>query len=490
MNIEDHNSFAYHSRTGGPPTIQLFLARAGLSIGAFLLDVLSITISSCAIGITYHTIVYNDHGSIKEFLAVGVTAALIFSLSRMLRGDYDASGLISTRFDFWPAARLWTLTFALVLGLGFITKTEQMMSRGSVLLFYVFTFPVLLVVHTSVGKLVSLASRAGLISLRKVFLFGSAADIQALLKVCDIRSSGIVITGCHFVTPMPDNATLGERHLQLQLDIKSAIASMRTLVPDIVVLMLPWSNGDLIEACVGAFTAIPADLHLGPDHVLRRFVDVKWSRIGTFVSLQIKRVPLSPFDIAIKRVIDISGACLAVACLTPLLIFVAALIKLDSSGPVFFLQRRYGLNQQAFRIIKFRTMHTLDDGAIIRQATQNDPRVTRVGKWLRRFNIDELPQLFNVIMGDMSLVGPRPHAVAHDEHFGNEIAIYARRHKVRPGITGWAQINGFRGETSTVEKMQKRVDLDLYYIEHWSLMLDLKILFRTAFSLQSYHNAY
>ena len=175
---------------------------------------------------------------------------------------------------------------------------------------------------------------------------------------------------------------------------------------------------------------------------------------------------------------------------TTLFIAVAILIRLDSDGPVFFVQRRYGFNQQPFRIIKFRTMRTLDDGPVIARATKNDPRLTRIGRFLRRWNIDEIPQLFNVLTGDMSLVGPRPHALAHDHEYEQRIALYARRHNVKPGITGWAQIHGCRGEVDTEEKMQKRLEHDLFYIDNWSLWLDLQIILRTVLSPAGYRNAY
>jgi len=181
---------------------------------------------------------------------------------------------------------------------------------------------------------------------------------------------------------------------------------------------------------------------------------------------------------------------LALLAFTPLLVVVAALIRLDSPGPVFFLQRRFGFNQQPFRIFKFRTMRTLDDGAVVPQAQRDDPRLTRIGRWLRRWNIDEIPQLFNVLIGDMSLVGPRPHALSHDREYEQRIALYARRHNVKPGITGWAQINGFRGAIDTEDKMRQRVEHDLFYIDNWSLWLDLKIIVRTVLSPTAYTNAY
>jgi exopolysaccharide biosynthesis polyprenyl glycosylphosphotransferase len=212
-------------------------------------------------------------------------------------------------------------------------------------------------------------------------------------------------------------------------------------------------------------------------------------KLGPIASLQLRRMPLSRLELLEKRALDLLLASAGLLALTPLLIVVAVLIKLDSPGPVLFLQRRFGFNQKPFHIIKFRSMRTLDDGPVIEQARKNDPRVTRVGAWLRRWNIDEIPQLFNVIKGDMSLVGPRPHALSHDREYERRISSYARRHNVKPGITGWAQVHGLRGETDTDDKMRKRVEHDLYYIDNWSVLLDLQILIRTVVSPASYRNA-
>jgi undecaprenyl-phosphate galactose phosphotransferase/putative colanic acid biosynthesis UDP-glucose lipid carrier transferase len=173
----------------------------------------------------------------------------------------------------------------------------------------------------------------------------------------------------------------------------------------------------------------------------------------------------------------------------PLMLVTALLIKLDSPGPVLFRQTRNGFNQQPFTIFKFRTMSVLEDGPVVKQARRNDPRVTRLGRWLRRSSIDELPQLFNVIRGEMSLVGPRPNAQSHNSEYEKLIAKYAFRHHVKPGLTGWAQVRGHRGETQYIEQMERRVDHDLWYINNWSLLLDFKILLLTAF-LTFRQNAY
>jgi exopolysaccharide biosynthesis polyprenyl glycosylphosphotransferase len=191
-----------------------------------------------------------------------------------------------------------------------------------------------------------------------------------------------------------------------------------------------------------------------------------------------------------KRAFDVVVATLALLLLSPVFALVALAIRLESRGPALFRQKRYGLNQEPFRIFKFRSMRTMDDGAVVKQATRTDARVTRIGAHLRRLSIDELPQLLNVLIGDMSIVGPRPHALAHDQLYVGRLARYARRHNVKPGITGWAQVCGHRGEIADDSAMAARLDHDLYYIDHWSLWLDLKIVFMTVFSRKAHKNAY
>lgn len=186
---------------------------------------------------------------------------------------------------------------------------------------------------------------------------------------------------------------------------------------------------------------------------------------------------------SVKRALDIILALLGIVCLAPLLVIVAIAIRLDGPGPVIFRQRRTGLNGSQFLILKFRTMTVLEDGPTVNQARRGDERVTRVGQFLRRSSIDELPQLFNVLKGDMSMVGPRPHALAHDLKYRALIDKYAFRYDVRPGITGWAQVNGLRGETQRLEQMANRVTLDLWYINNWWVGLDLYILFKTCFEV-------
>lgn len=193
----------------------------------------------------------------------------------------------------------------------------------------------------------------------------------------------------------------------------------------------------------------------------------------------VKRNPLSGWKAIVKELEDKILGFIALVLFAPLMLLIAAAIKIDDRGSVFFRQRRNGYNDTVFSVWKFRTMTVMEDDSVVVQACANDPRVTRVGRILRRTSLDELPQLFNVVLGEMSLVGPRPHAVSHNDRYSTVIKHYRYRHTVKPGITGWAQISGYRGPTTDDENMRKRVELDLYYIQHLSLWFDLKILLLT-----------
>jgi putative colanic acid biosynthesis UDP-glucose lipid carrier transferase len=215
-----------------------------------------------------------------------------------------------------------------------------------------------------------------------------------------------------------------------------------------------------------------------------------WGNVGDLPVVSISETPFYGVDGFVKRMEDVILASGLIMLFAIPMIFIAIGVKLSSRGPLFFRQRRYGLRGDQIEVWKFRTMLVWKDDDSVVQAKKNDPRVTRFGAFLRRTSLDELPQLINVLQGSMSLVGPRPHAVAHNEHYRKQIDRYMLRHKVKPGITGLAQVNGWRGETDTLGKMQKRIEFDLAYIQNWSLWLDLKILFRTMFIVFSDKHAY
>ena len=490
MNTYSNYTLVARPQTGRTLRAWALLSRGTFSGAIFLTDVALIVAMSCCTGIAYHLIAYGDAGNVASFVQVGGVAASIFAISNMFRGEYRLPNFFSFRPHGRRTIQLWNVTLICLLMLGFMARISIDYSRGWIVLFYVATLGGLIVLRFVIVRVTALARAAGLVSAQRVFLIGTGAHVGAFVHHYEPWMLGVNVVGCRFLTPLGTNASPDARLAALDRDLAEAVASVRSLEPDAILLLMPWSTTAVIDRCVQTFLTLPVEIHLGPEQILYKFEEVELSKLGPLASLQLTRRPLSRAEVIQKRIFDLVFAAAALLASTPLLIAVAILIRLDSPGPVFFVQRRYGFNQQPFRIIKFRTMRTLDDGAIVPQAQRNDPRLTRIGRWLRRWNIDEIPQLFNVLTGDMSLVGPRPHALSHDREYERRISLYARRHNVKPGITGWAQIHGLRGETDTDEKMRLRVEHDLFYIDNWSLWLDLKIIVRTVLSSAAYSNAY
>jgi Undecaprenyl-phosphate glucose phosphotransferase len=490
MNTHPSYTLAARPETGRTLRAWAVLSRGTFSGLIFLTDVALIVAMSCFTGIAYHLVAYGEPGDVASFVEVGVLAASLFAVSNAFRGEYRLANFFAFRPHGRRTVRLWNVTFVCLLVLGFLAHISVVYSRGWIVLFYVVTFGALIVLRFAIVRLTALARSAGLLSAQRIFLIGTGAQIGAFVHRYEPWRLGANIVGCRFLTPVASTASALERRTTLDRDLAEAVAGVRSLEPDAIFLLLPWSSTEIIERCADTFLTLPVEIHLGPEQILHKFETVELSRFGPLESLQLTRLPLSRLEVVQKRLFDLVFAAAGLIALTPLLVLIAVLIRIDSPGPVFFAQRRFGFNQQPFRIIKFRTMSTLDDGAVIAQAQRNDPRLTRIGRWLRRWNIDEIPQLFNVLTGDMSLVGPRPHALTHDREYERRISLYARRHNVKPGITGWAQIHGLRGATDTEDKMRRRVEYDLFYIDNWSLWLDLIIIARTVLSSAAYRNAY
>jgi Undecaprenyl-phosphate glucose phosphotransferase len=490
MNVQPSYTLASPPQTSRVLRGWAQLSRGTFSIAIFLIDVAAIVAMSFITGITYYLVAYGDTGDMSSYVTVGVLAASIFAISNIFRGEYRLPNFFAFRPHARRTIQLCNVTLICLLMLGFLAQASVAYSRGWIVLFYFATLAVLIVLRFVIVRTTALARAAGLISAQRICLIGTGAHIGAFIQHYEPWTLGLNIVGCRFLTPVAVTASAEARRAVLDRDLAEAVASVRSLEPDAIYLLLPWSATEIIDRCAETFLALPVEIHLGPERILHKFDEVELSKVGPLASLQLTRLPLSRAEIVQKRFFDLLFAALALLAMTPLLLVVAILIKLDSPGPIFFVQRRYGFNQQPFRIIKFRTMRALEDGAFVAQATRDDPRLTRVGRWLRRWNIDEIPQLFNVLTGDMSLVGPRPHALSHDHDYERRISLYARRHNVKPGITGWAQINGYRGEIDTDEKIRSRVEHDLFYIDNWSLWLDLKIMARTVLSPTAYRNAY
>jgi Undecaprenyl-phosphate glucose phosphotransferase len=457
-------------------------ARYGIGVGTALADAGVVAGLCVGVGWAYHLAVYGAFEPSRDFTSVGLIAAGLFVLPGILRGEYELSEYLSFRPHVRRVFANWNITFVALLALAFVARVTVDYSRGSMLLFYVIGLPAIFVTRYALVSAIVLGSRVGLVVAQRVFLIGTGDDIKAFLQRYRPWALGLHAVGAAPLRGVDAFATREELHKALAADLRYAVTTARSLRPDAVYIVAPWSQTRMIDSCVDEFLNIPAEIHLGPERILDRFENVRIVKHGRMASLQLTRAPLNRLERIQKRLFDVVVAAGVLFALSPVLLIVAFLIVAESRGPVFFLQRRYGFNQREFRIIKFRTMTTLDDGDVVPQARQNDPRITRLGRFLRKWNIDELPQLLNVLKGEMSLVGPRPHALSHNHEYEQRIALYARRHNVLPGITGWAQVNGLRGETDSDEKMRRRVDHDLYYIDNWSMWLDFRILLKTLLS--------
>ena len=259
---------------------------------------------------------------------------------------------------------------------------------------------------------------------------------------------------------------------------------------DVIYIALPMASQPRILRLLEDLRDTTASIYFVPDIFVSDLIQARVDSIGGLPVVAVCESPFYGFNGVVKRASDIALASLILLLIAPLLLAIAVGVKLSSSGPILFKQRRYGLDGRKIVVYKFRSMTVAEDGDLVRQATRNDSRITKFGAFLRRTSLDELPQFINVLQGRMSVVGPRPHAVAHNEMYRKLIRGYMIRHKVRPGVTGLAQVNGFRGETETVEKMKGRIDMDLTYLRNWSLLLDLQIILKTVVVVLGRQNAY
>ncbi|GEP10019.1 undecaprenyl-phosphate glucose phosphotransferase [Methylobacterium gnaphalii] len=465
--------------------------RLSISAALALADLLAIVALGLAIEVAYYYAFTSQLLPLKQSLSLqlGALVGTIVLVTNLVREEYSIDNYLSQSAHPRRIATLWLMAWATALVIGFATKTTNDFSRVVSVVFFVAGLPAMLIVRATMVGLVRRAVTPASASVSRIHLVGFEEDIARFYENNSASELGLRVIGTSYLRRPEPEADAETRQALLSEDLELAVSVVRFLRPDDVFVLVPWADTADVERCIDAFLRVPAALHLRPGAMLDRFPDLQVARVGRLNGLNIGRRPLTLGEVLLKRCFDILMATIALILLAPLLIAVAVLIKLDSPGPVFFRQRRYGFNQQAFGVFKFRSMK-VEKNAVFRQASRVDDRITRVGAMLRKTNIDELPQLLNVIRGEMSLVGPRPHALAHDRSFERRIALYARRHNVKPGITGWAQVNGFRGETLTDADMEKRVQADLHYIDNWSIWLDIKIMIQTVISPRAYRNAF
>ncbi len=374
----------------------------------------------------------------------------------------------------------WTVVFVLLVLVGYLTKTGQEYSRIWAVAWYVSALAGFALVRLVAVSQVRRWRRRGQLA-RTVAIVDLAGNGAELARRLQRRGNRMRLAGVFTANPV------GER----RSGIEDLIALSRLFRIDEVLVTVSADCGPEVDAVLRRLGNIPANVRLCPSlPELAAPVRGAGMVLDTMV-LTVHRQPLGDWSGVLKRLEDLLLGAVATALLAPLMLVIALIVKLDSPGPVLFRQARLGFNNNVIVVFKFRSMrHRAEPERDVRQAQRGDPRVTRIGRFLRRSSLDELPQLFNVLRGDMSLVGPRPHPLTLNHQYAALIDDYLGRHRVQPGITGWAQVNGLRGETETLGKMQRRVEYDLAYIERWSVLFDLKIMMLTAISIAFDRQAY
>jgi Undecaprenyl-phosphate glucose phosphotransferase len=392
----------------------------------------------------------------------------------------------------WSGVGAVALAFSIFLSTIFLLKVTAQYSRGAFVFQVVGVCIAVCLTRVLAHFWLQSAIRLGRVEARRVVLIGNEHDQSRFSDFLD--TSGIrSIAFCSFPIDRTCGSAAGSSDDRLdRARVRQIIQTCRSVSPDDIVILAAKDELAAAPELARLLSEIPVNVHIVPIGSLNIFGISRIAELGNLRTLEVHRPPLSYMDRAIKRTFDLVLAASGLIVLAPLFVAVAIAIKLASGGSVFYRQKRQGFNGKVIQVVKFRSMVEREerDGDQFVQATQGDNRVTRLGRLLRRSNLDELPQLYNVLIGEMSVVGPRPHAVAHNEMFEERISPFARRHSMKPGITGWAQVNGYRGETDTLDKMQGRVEHDLYYIDNWSLLLDLKIMLMTLVTKRAYTNAY
>jgi undecaprenyl-phosphate galactose phosphotransferase/putative colanic acid biosynthesis UDP-glucose lipid carrier transferase len=448
------------------------------------LDYALIVMASIVAGVGYHSVILQAAvPNLMPYVGAGNIVAVLFVLGAMSQGNYSPSAIMSARRQVRSVMLFWSLAFLSLAMFLFFAKSGPDFSRGTITSFGLLGLVSLLGSHLWISAALKNALARGTIAGDRAITIGDRDAVMALSQASILHKAGAREIRRYLLPPFN-----GSDYRDGLGVVEEAIHFTRSNAVDCVLLALQWNDERRRNLICERLQILPIPVLLLPDqHVRSIFARTPLAREFT-VALQ--RPPLSSGELALKRALDLILASALLIAVAPLFLVIALLIKLESAGPVIFSQRRKGFNGRTFTIFKFRTMNVLEDGHVIPQTRRNDPRVTRVGRILRATSIDELPQLLNVLRGHMSVVGPRPHAVAHDDGYAKLIANYAFRQHVRPGLTGWAQINGFRGETPRLDLMERRVDCDLWYIKNWSFWLDLRILVLTCFELVRGRNAY
>ncbi|WP_193162909.1 undecaprenyl-phosphate glucose phosphotransferase [Microbulbifer hainanensis] len=462
------------------------MGRSGLALVYRLLDSLLISLLLLACLLAF------DHNITKDWLIIGLIGVSGFAflaesvdLYRSWRADGFLKMLGATSFA-------WVAVCSVLLLVGYFAKLGADYSRLVIGCWFVTVLFVLCVWRFALRQLLFYL-RARDWNTRSTVIVGATSSGGRLAR--DIISNpeiGIRIRGFYRAYGASEDRQGFEKETGLRClgNTEAAINDARSGKLDLVYIALPMRDEDCIAEILTGLADSTVTVHVLPDFFVANMLHARLYQVGESNLLSVYDTPIEGLNSWLKRLEDLILSTVILLLLTPLMLFIAVGIRLSSPGPIIFRQRRYGLDGRQIEVWKFRSMTCQDNGNVVVQARRNDPRITPFGAFLRRTSLDELPQFLNVLQGSMSIVGPRPHAVAHNEQYRSLVSGYMLRHKVKPGITGWAQVNGWRGETDTLDKMNQRVKHDLHYIRNWSIFLDIRIVLLTIIKGFTGKNAY
>jgi Undecaprenyl-phosphate glucose phosphotransferase len=427
---------------------------------------------------------------VVAIVAVGMMAMLAFQAADI----YQVQAFRGYEKQYFRLASAWSVVFLIAISASFFAKAGDQFSRVWLGAFYCVGLFTLIGFRRILFLVVKSWTQEGRLTRRTVIVGGGEPTDVLIREIHQQRDTDVRVIGL-FDDRGDDRTPEGVAGHPKLGTVDDLVEFARRTRVDLVIFSLPISAETRILQMLKKLWVLPVDIRLSAHTNKLRFRPRAYSYIGSVPVLDVFDRPITDWDVVMKWLFDKFVGSIALILLSPIMLLTALAIKLDSKGPVFFKQKRYGFNNELIEVYKFRSMRTdMADATASVLATKNDPRVTRVGRIIRKTSLDELPQLFNVVFkGNLSLVGPRPHAVhakAENRRYDEAVDGYFARHRVKPGITGWAQINGWRGETDTHEKIQKRVEHDLYYIENWSVLFDLFILAKTPIALAKTENAY
>lgn len=428
-----------------------------------------------------------------HYQAISVATAAMTIILLEIFDSYQVPALIRPWSSIRIIVSLWTASFAALAVVGFLFKTSEDFSRVWFSAWYLVGLISLVGLRLVLSLFVRKWARNGRIE-RRAVIVGGGKNAEALIRAIEQQAhNDIRICGIFDDRDDTRSPTVVAGYPKLGT-IDELIQFGRIARIDMLIVSLPLTAENRVLAMLKKLWVLPVDIRLSAHSNQLLFRPRSYSFLGTVPMLDIFDKPINNWDSVLKRAFDIGFSLIGILVFSPVMVVTAIAIKLDSKGPVFFMQKRHGFNNEVIDVYKFRSMFTDQQDPSARNAvTRRDPRVTRVGRFIRKTSIDELPQFFNALAGSLSLVGPRPHAVAaqtHNKLYHEVVDGYFARHRVKPGVTGWAQINGLRGEIDSDEKIKSRTEFDLYYIENWSLWFDLKILLLTPARLLNTENAY